>query len=836
MEKTDLPINNRNPGEDVPKTEALLPSENGKESFDHRPQIAGKKEFAATAADFAPGFRLRRKLGEGGMGEVFEADQTDPIRRKVAIKLIKKGMESEGILTRFENERQALALMNHPAIAQVFNSGILPDGRPYFVMEYVEGLPITRYCDDSRMKLSDRLALFQRVCEGIQHAHHRGVMHRDLKPANILVTIQDGKPAPKVIDFGIAKATGPQLTEKTFFTSLGEFMGTPDYISPEQADRGGVDIDTRSDVYSLGVVLYELVVGALPFDPKRLRQSGFQEMLKIIRDEDPPTPVHRFRSLEGDTAAAARKRSSDARSIQKEISGDLEWIIMKALEKDRQRRYNSPLDLALDIGRYLRNEPVLAGPPGVIYRTKKFVKRHRMGVLAASLSVLALIVSVIGTTLGMVRAKKAENLAVREAETSREISSFLTDLFKISDPGEVRGKVITAREILDKGLDKIKTGLKKQPDIRANLLGTMGTVYMNLGLYNTAQPLLQEALEYKKRAIPSDYPALVEGMINLGTLFLYRKDKEAESLLREAIALGERKLGPGHPILAKALGNLAIFYWIQGEYARAEPLVRTALAINEKARGPEDSETIKNQNNLALIYKAQGKYAEAEPLFLTVLEKWRKSLGSDHPYEAQCLNNLADLYRTQGKYTQARPLLEKSLRIFEKTYGPDHPLVAQSLSNMAALSFDMGNYDQAQLLHIKSMTIKEKALGPDHPDVAASLNDLGEIFSVQGKYGQAENFFRRAMAIWEKSFGPDHPILAYPLNNLAKIFSAQGNDAQAEAMLVRSLGVLEKALGPDHPDVAQVLDDMARFYEKSGRKNDAKKLDERVRKIRAKPH
>src|SRR5580704_15958007 len=328
-------------------------------------------------------YRLLRVLGEGGMGEVWLTEQTTPIQRTVALKLIKAGMDTKAVVARFESERQALALMDHTCIARVFDAGSTPEGRPYFVMEYVPGLPITEYCDKHKLTVKERLVLFVQVCDGVQHAHQKAIIHRDLKPSNVLVVEQNNKAVPKIIDFGLAKATTQRLTEMTMFTELGVMMGTPEYMSPEQADQREQNIDTRTDVYSLGVILYQLLVGVLPFEVKALRAAGLEAILRVIREQEPPKPSTRIRSLGPASAETAEKRKEEPRSFARHVQGELDWITMKALEKDRTRRYGSPAELGADIGHYLRNEPVLAHLPSARYRANKFVRRHRFGVGAA---------------------------------------------------------------------------------------------------------------------------------------------------------------------------------------------------------------------------------------------------------------------------------------------------------------------------------------------------------------------------------------------------------------------------------------------------------------------
>ncbi|MDH3284566.1 MAG: serine/threonine protein kinase, partial [Acidobacteriota bacterium] len=382
-------------------------------------------------------YRLVELMGEGGMGEVWLAEQTEPVRRRVALKLIKRGMDTRHVIARFEAERQALALMDHPAIARVFDAGETERGRPFFVMEHVEGVPITEHCDHQRLTTRERLDLFLEVCEGVQHAHHKAVIHRDLKPSNVLVAMQDGKAVPKIIDFGVAKATSRRLTEKSLYTELGVMIGTPEYMSPEQAEITEQDVDTRADVYSLGVTLYELLVGALPFEAKKLRAAGFAEIVRKIREEEPSRPSARLSTLGDASTESAKKRKTELPALRRELSGDLDWITMKALEKDRSRRYGSPAELAADIRRHLNHEPVLASPPSAAYRAKKFVRRHTIGVGVAAFSVLML------TSFAGVMALQA-NWIARErdrADTEREaaerVSEYLADMIGGLDPQDL---------------------------------------------------------------------------------------------------------------------------------------------------------------------------------------------------------------------------------------------------------------------------------------------------------------------------------------------------------------------------------------------------------------
>src|SRR6267143_895377 len=447
----------------------LFPSE---PESDPHPTI----EVAAISALPAPdlgaigAYRLLRKLGEGGMGQVWLAEQTTPVIRQVAVKIIKAGRYDASALKRFELERQSLAIMNHPAIAKVFDAASTAEGQPYFVMEYVPGLPITTYCDQKRLTTRERLELFIRVCEGVQHAHQKAIMHRDLKPSNILVADVDGHPLPRIIDFGIAKATTPQSPDQTAFTQLGGMLGTPGYISPEQADPAILDVDTRTDVYSLGVILYELLTSALPFDSNQWHIQPFHDVLRRLREEAPPLPSTRVSNDQQTSTSTAANRSTGPHQLVSQLRGDLDWITMTALEKDRARRYDSCSALAADIRRYLENRPVLATPPSFTYRAGKFVRRNRTAVLAASCVVLMLFALAITMTVQAIRIAKERDRANREAAAAKSVSNFLTGLFKVSDPSEARGNTVTARQILGQGVQQIDSGLATQPEVQARLM------------------------------------------------------------------------------------------------------------------------------------------------------------------------------------------------------------------------------------------------------------------------------------------------------------------------------------------------------------------------------
>jgi eukaryotic-like serine/threonine-protein kinase len=477
-------------------------------------------------------YRLLKKLGEGGMGQVWLAEQVSPVRREVALKLIKAGVYDDSALRRFQSERQSLAIMDHPAIAKVFDAGATPEGQPYFVMEYVPGVPITDYCDQKKPKIRARLELFIQACEGVQHAHQKAIIHRDLKPENILVVEVDGKPIPRIIDFGLAKAITSQIAGETLFTQVGSFVGTPGYVSPEQADPGALDIDTRTDVYSLGAVLYALFTGSLPIDPRQWQKLPLHEVLRQLREEDPPPPSTKVGLEKESSRAIAESRGMEPRQLASLLHGDLDWITMKALERDRARRYGSPSELAADIRRYLRNEPVVARPASAGYRLRKYVLRHRVavGVTAGLLLLLVGFAAVQATQLRRI---------TRERDRANRITEFMTNMFKVTNPSEARGKTVTAREILDKASQEIDAGLAKDPDLQAQMMDVMGQVYDNLGLYSRAQTLLQQAVDIRRRVLGPENLDTLRSMSNLSrTLDHQWHYAEAETLIRQTLDIG----------------------------------------------------------------------------------------------------------------------------------------------------------------------------------------------------------------------------------------------------------------------------------------------------------
>jgi serine/threonine protein kinase len=575
-------------------------------------------------------YRLVKKIGEGGMGQVWLAEQTEPVRRQVALKLIKVGMYDDGVVKRFQAERQSLAMMDHPAIAKVFDAGSTPDGQPYFVMEYLPGLPITDYCDQKRMSIQERLELFIKVCDGVQHAHLKAIIHRDLKPANILVAEVDGKPMPHIIDFGLAKATTPETGggDETMVTMVGSVVGTLGYMSPEQADSSVLDVDTRTDVYSLGVVLYVLLTGCLPFDSKKWQQKPVHESLRQLREDEPPRPSSRVRQEKESSASNAEMRSVQPRQLVSLLHGDLDWITMKALEKDRSRRYGTPSDLAADITRYLGNEPVVARPASTGYRLQKYVRRHRVAVAVALSLVVLLAAFIVMQGVQLRRTTRERDRANREWDRATRITDFMTGMFKVSDPSEARGNDIGAREILDKASTQIDTGLAKDPELQAQMMTVMGDVYMSLGLYPQAEALMRRAIDIRSRVLGVNAQQTLQSRaVFADILDDESRFPEADKAVRETLAAQQRYLGPEHRDKLDSTLKLGSILADEGRYAGAAKLNQAVLESAGRKFGAQDQQTTSAARNLAIDFAYQNKYPEAEKAFREVLEMQRKALG-----------------------------------------------------------------------------------------------------------------------------------------------------------------------------------------------------------------
>jgi len=761
-------------------------------------------------------YRLLQKIGEGGMGEVWLAEQTEPVRRRVALKLVKAGMDTREVVARFESERQALALMDHPAIAKVFDAGSTPQGAPYFVMEYVAGVPIVDYCDNHKLSTRERLQLFMRVCEGVQHAHQKAIIHRDLKPSNILVTEVDGHPAPKIIDFGVAKALTQKLSADTMFTRVGALVGTPEYMSPEQASSSGEDIDTRTDVYSLGIIFYELLAGAPPLE---LRKIAFEEFLRRLREDDPPKPSTRIRTQDPATSTElARKRQSEPLALARQMRGELDSIALKALEKDRARRYGSPSDFAADIGRYLKNEPVLAVPPSPAYRARKFARRYRVALVTSCAFALVLIAAAVISIRQSIRANK-------EAAVAQAVNDFLqNDLLaqasaaNQSGPSAKPDPDLKVRTALDRAAQRITGKFDRQPEVEAAIRDTIGQTYTDLGLYPEARKQIERALELDRRVLGADNPRTLKTISHLeGVAYFQGKYAEAEALDNQTLEIRRRVLGPEHPDTLESMGALATAYWAEGKYAQSEALFGRTLDLQRRVLGPEHPDTLKSMNNLALVYRGEAKYAQATALDSQTLEILRRVRGTEHPNTLKTMNNLGIDYRNQGKYAQAEQILGQALEIERRVMGPEHPDTLMVTSNMAGVYESENKYAQAAALDSQILEIRRRVLGPEHPSTLNSMTGLAGAYYGLGDYAQAEALHRQVLEIRRRVLGAEHPDTLFSMNNLGDAYQAEGKYGQAEALLGKTLEIRRRVLGPEHPDTFYSTLSLGVAYEAEGK-------------------
>ena len=746
-------------------------------------------------------YRLESMLGSGGMGDVYEAAQLEPVQRRVAIKLIKPGMHSAEVLSRFESERQALALMNHPAIAQVFDAGTTESGQPYFVMELVPGLPITEFCQQQNMALDERMALFLKVCDGVQHAHQKGIIHRDLKPSNILVTLVDEVPVPKIIDFGVAKAIEQQMLQRTAFTEFGQLIGTPEYMSPEQAELSNADVDTRTDVYALGVVFYELITDLRPFDPESLRAAGFDEIRRIIREEDPPLPSTRLSS-------AGHASSSPATLTRaRQLAGDLDWITLKAMEKDRNRRYASASELISDIRRYQSNEPVIARPPSVVYRLGKFARRHRVGVVVSATALSLLVVGAIGTGLGLLRALAAERSAAASALTAERTVDFMLEMFTSADPAQARGETITVKEVLDAGVEQIRSDLVEEPGVRFRMLEIMAQVYVSLGLYNQGSTLYDEAAKAQVELeqsggygdpVLADVDAFRMRAALASFVTEFEDPAKAESLLVELLA-EDNLVAADHIERAQALSYLATAQVRQGHYQEAIATYDEALARLSEPEGDELDLHGGLQFGKALVYEETGEYAAAVEIVERALAARIEKLGEGHPWTINARSLLARSLKNAGRVEEAERLYRQVLAQQEQTVGAEHMDTALTAANFGSLLRDMGRYEEAVGLYYRAYDVLAAELGPEHDWVTATRGNIAQVYHDLGRVDEAVNIYRELIALDERLLAPDHPDRAFNLNNLGMIYHAEGDLDQAEPLLIEAQTVRLASLGEMHP-------------------------------------
>ncbi len=774
---------------------------------------------------FADRFQLIRKLGEGGMGQVWLAEQTSPVRRQVALKLIKAGMYDEALVQRFQSERQSLAIMDHPAIAKVFDAGATPQGQPYFVMEYVPGLPITEYCDQKKLKIPERLELFVQACEGVQHAHQKAIIHRDLKPANILVVEVDGKPVPRIIDFGLAKTTTPQVAGESIFTQMGQFVGTPGYMSPEQAAPAPQDIDTRTDVYSLGVVLYVLLAGSQPFETKQGQKQPLDELLRKLREEEPPHPSTKVGADRDSSATTAQARGTEPKQLVSLLRGDLDWITMKALEKDRARRYGAPSELAADIRRHLNHEPVEARPASAGYRLRKYARRHRVAVAVVAGLVLLLAAFSILQALQLRRITRERDRATRERDRATRITDFMTGMFKVSDPSEARGNSVTAREILDKASNDMQKGLAKDPEVQSQMTQVMASTYTNLGLYPRAHELAKRALDARMSLLGPEDPKTLESMSQLGWI-LNREGHyvEAEKMERQALDGERRILGPEDPLTIDTMANLAFIVQGPGDFSRGEKLARETIDVATRGLGPDSAPVLRSMGTLGTALWNQGRYAEAEQELRQLVDVERRVAGPDHPDTLKAMSNLALSILSQGRLAESEQMYREVLAAQQRVLGPDHPFTALTMFNLAALLFREGRHSDAEKLCRQVLTIQLRVLGPENPYTLMTKSNLADSLFDDGNVHEAEKLRRETLETMARTLGPEHPSTLQTRANLAGTLIREGRYAEAEKNAREAFEVLSRTMGLRHPYTLNALQQLGTAMAHDHRYPEASKL------------
>ena len=782
-------------------------------------------------------YKLLEQIGEGGCGTVFMAEQEEPVRRRVALKVIKLGMDTKSVVARFEAERQALAMMDHPHIAKVLDGGATDSGRPFFVMELVRGVPITRYCDDHNLDLRARLDIFILVCQAIQHAHQKGIIHRDIKPSNILVGLQDGQPVPKVIDFGIAKATEVKLTERTLFTAFEQFIGTPAYMSPEQAGLGGLDIDTRSDVYTMGVLLYELITGRTPFDARELFKSGFDEIRRHIREVEAPRPSARLSTLKGEQlATAAAQHATDPGRMVSRIRGDLDWIVMKCLEKDRSRRYETVNGLAADLKRHLDNEPVVAGPPSAAYRLGKALRRNRT---AFAVGTAFAVILVVATILSAWQAGVARSSAARERvarEDAEGILKFLTDVFRSPDP-ERDGRRITVAETLGRAATNLTHDTALQPARRVALQSALAETYSGLGLHREAQDLQEKILEYHRRENLLEHTNSLENMRRLGLSYYQgSRFREALKIQRDAMMLRVRILGPEDPDTLTSKMDVAQTLSHDGVPTRQSGrMFEEVYLARKRIFGADHNETQYALRCLEGYQMVSGRLSLSNMFasWEAFVTKCRRVDGDERPDTINVMKNLAYGYRVHHRTDDAVRLYRETLGLSRKIMGTEHGTTLLIMQDLARALADLGRpeslADAWELLE-EALPISRRIRGEDVPKTINLALDLAEVSLRAGRRENAVRLCAEVFTAAQRRSAEGLPLPNPLIRHLAQVASHPNDRADYALQLLEGfVDSRRKALPDADPSLSlEAMGCLAEAYDRLGRRTDATRLREEM--------
>jgi len=802
------------------KIEALLKSNERVGDFLEEPPSAVIEEGRAKAnAGEKPGdrvgrYKLLQQIGEGGCGVVFMAEQEEPVRRRVALKIIKPGMDTKSVIARFEAERQALALMDHRNICKIFDAGATESGRPYFVMELVRGVKITEYCDQNALATEERLKLFVQVCQAIQHAHQKGIIHRDIKPSNILVTTTvEGAILPVVIDFGIAKATTNQrLTDKTLFTAFEMLIGTPAYMSPEQAVLTSVDVDTRTDIYSLGVLLYELLTGSTPFDTAELLKSGLDEIRRVIREQEPVRPSTRLSKLgDADLTTIAQQRKSEPPMLIRAVRGDLDWIAMKAMEKDRTRRYETANGLALDVQRYLDNEAISARPPSRIYKLQKIVLRNKLLFTGIGVIAALLVLSLIVVSASLAKERESRRAAVAASAKSQQVTRFLEDMLNGAGPAAARGRDATMLlEILDQTAARIGTELSNQPAVEAELRGIIGKLYEQIAKYDQAEKMEREALAIRQQTFGTESREAAASLNDLGlNLMAQHRLPEAEKLHTEALAIRRRVLGAENADTATSLNDLGAVYRDEGRLGEAKTNASEALRIRRKLFGTDHMAVADSLRNLSIILGGESRWDEAYDNAQQVLAMRRKLLDPKHPEIASALEDVAWAASGRGKYDEAQKLDEEALAMRLNLFGEAHPDVGRNLNALGQLLRNRGELLASDAVLKATLSIQRKLIGDEHRATLETFYALGQVLDQEGKAAEAEFMWREGLAVWCNMGDDENPQRLYTLRGLAETLEKEGKWPEAETIWRESLPLWRKRGGNEEQQSMYTLRKLA---------------------------
>jgi eukaryotic-like serine/threonine-protein kinase len=778
-------------------------------------------------------YKLLQQIGEGAFGVVFMAEQERPVVRRVALKVVKLGMDTRAVIARFEAERQALAMMDHPNIATVLDGGSTETGRPYFVMDLVKGQPITAYCDRNHLAIPERLALFGQVCRAVQHAHQKGIIHRDLKPSNILVSEQDGRAHARVIDFGIAKATAARLTDRTLFTEFHQLIGTPAYMSPEQA-AGSLDVDTRSDVYSLGVLLYELLTGMTPFDAHQLGSAAPAEIQRIIQEVEPEKPSTRLSHANGTLLDLAASRHTDPRALARGLRGDLDWIVMKAMEKDRRRRYETADAIIADVDRHLRDDPVEASPPGKVYRIGKLVRRHRRMVIAGATVAVALVGGLGAATWGLVEARRQGQAADLAAQQYRMIFNFVRKSMigdeEYADSGNEDRKV---RDLADR--ISMDAGDNASPVVQAGVRQLLGEMYLSVSRLDQARPHLEYALGVWRAN--RDPQAADVGLTLANVLWMQGTSgaHEAEKLAREARGLLAARFGETSAEVVKADLHIAEAMRWQGRINDAvQMLFRTKVAANNL--GPTPGSALLRAHVLTAYgsaLKEQGppSFGQADLSLREAEEIYREVGGKDSLWLANALTLHADLLgQVEDQQAAAEGAVMEGLQIRQQKLSPTSTQLAQSFATLGALRLRQGRYKEAINLLTDARRLYLGRYRPDHTNVAVVTIALGDALWNEGTVesrAQAEKELAEVVRVLEAQNPPNPPMLANAYDSLGRFLIDTGRGPEGLVQLLRAEQVLAES-GERQVLLERIRVDVRNLYEHMG---EAEKAAEWNRKL-----